>query len=114
MNELRSGWHRDCQMVYVGTPAGRMANDTGSEPQKAFMVAGVVLLGLPFILMIGMAALVMAAGAGYIPGAASGLPTETTSVLLLFFLIWSAVSVVAVLLLVTRLMRRSPRPGSDA
>jgi membrane protein implicated in regulation of membrane protease activity len=114
MNELRSRWNRDCEMVYVGTVTDLMSHDTSSESQTAFLVAGIVLLGLPFILMIGMAALAMAAGAGYIPGAASGLPSQTTSVLLLFFLIWSGVSVVAVLMFVARVLRRSSRHGSDA
>lgn len=84
-----------------------MTNGTSSEPQKAFIVAAAVLLGLPFIALIGMAALVMAAGAGYIPGAASGLPTETTSMLLLFIVVWGVVSVVAVLIFVVRVLRRS-------
>ena len=38
-----------------------MTQGPSSEPQKAFIVAAAVLLGLPFILMIGMAAIVMAA-----------------------------------------------------
>jgi hypothetical protein len=85
-----------------------MTNDTSSESQKAFIVAGAVLLGLPFILMIGMAAIVMAAGAGYIPGATSGVPGEITSRLLLFFVVWALFSVVAVLIFVARVLRRSP------
>jgi membrane protein implicated in regulation of membrane protease activity len=84
-----------------------MTNGPSSEPQKAFIVAGAVLLGLPFILMLGMAAIVMAAGVGYIPGATSGLPSELTSELLLFFLGWSALSVVVVLIFVARVMKRS-------
>ena len=107
MNERRCGWHYDSKVVNVGTLTGLMTDGTNSEPQKAFIVAGAVLLGLPFILMLGMGAIVMAAAVGYIPGATSGLPSELTSELLLFFLGWSAVSVVAVLIFVAFVMKRS-------
>lgn len=85
-----------------------MTHDSSSEPQKAFIVAAAVLLGLPFIVVIGMAVIVMAAGAGYIPGASSGLSGETTSTLLLFFVVWGVLSVVAVLIFVARVLR-SPK-----
>lgn len=85
-----------------------MTNGTSSESQKAFIVAAAVLLGLPFIVLIGMAAIVMAAAAGLIPGATSGVPGEITSRLLLFLVVWGLFSVVAVLIFIARVLRRSP------
>jgi hypothetical protein len=69
-------------------------------------VAAVVLLGLPFIVLIGMAGLVIAAGFGLLPGA-DGLSGDTSWVLLLFFVIWGVVASLAVLMFVVRLLRRS-------
>lgn len=86
-----------------------MTDDSSSESQKAFIVAAAVLLGLPFIVVIGMAAIVFAAAAGYIPGATSGLSGEITSTLLLFFVVWGLLSVVVVLIFVARVLRRSPK-----
>jgi hypothetical protein len=93
-----------------------MTTGTQSESQTTFIVAAVVLLGLPFIVLIGMAGLVMAAAAGLIPGAGlvpvgagTGLPGDKAWVLLLFFAVWGVVSVVAVLIFVVRLLRRSSR-----
>ena len=83
-----------------------MTNDTQPESQTTFIVAAVVLLGLPFIVLIGMAGLVIAAGAGFIPGA-DGLSGETAWVLLLFFVVWGVVASLAVLMFVARLLRRS-------
>ena len=83
-----------------------MTNETQSESQTSFIVAAVVLLGLPFIVLIGMAGLVIAAGTGFLPGA-NGLTGETAWVLLLFFVIWGVVASLAVLMFVVRLLRRS-------
>ena len=83
-----------------------MTNETQSESQTSFIVAAVVLLGLPFIVLIGMAALVIAAGSGFLPGA-DGLTGETAGVLLLFFVIWGVVASLAVLMFVVRILRRS-------
>jgi hypothetical protein len=84
-----------------------MANGTRSESQTAFIAAAAVLLGLPLIVTLGMAGFVAAAGAGLIPGNETGLPSETTALLLLFFVVWGVVAVVAVLMFVVRLLRRS-------
>jgi membrane protein implicated in regulation of membrane protease activity len=86
---------------------GVMTNGTRSESETTFIVAAVVLLGLPFIVLIGMAGLVIAATAGLIPGARNGLSGDTTWVLLLFFVVWAVVAVVAVLIFVVRLLRRT-------
>jgi biotin transporter BioY len=84
-----------------------MTDDSSSEPQKAFIVAAVVLLGLPLIVALGMAGLVLVAGVGPSTGEFWTVSSEKSSVLLLFFVLWGAVSVVAVLLFIVRLLRRS-------
>ena len=96
-----------------------MTNGTQSESQTTFIVAAVVLLGLPFIVLIGMAGLVVAASAGLIPGAGLLPPGagktvsgDTAWVLLAFFAVWGVVSVVAVLIFVARLLRRSSREAT--
>jgi len=86
---------------------GSTTNGTQSESQTAFMVAAAVLLGLPFIVLLGMAAFVMATGAGLVPGNGNDLPSETASKLMIFLVVWGVVSVVAVLMFVVRLLRRS-------
>jgi sterol desaturase/sphingolipid hydroxylase (fatty acid hydroxylase superfamily) len=84
-----------------------MTNGTRSESETTFIVAAVVLLGLPIIILIGMLGLLLAAGIGLIPGASNGLSADTGWVLLPFFAVWAAVAVVAVLLFVVRFLRRS-------
>ena len=86
---------------------GSTTNGTQSESQTAFIVAAVVLLGLPFIVLLGMAAFVMATGTGLVPGSGNDLPSETASKLMIFLVVWGLVSVVAVLMFVVRLLRRS-------
>ena len=84
-----------------------MADGSSSESQKAFIVAAAVLLGLPLIAALGMGGLILVAGVGPSTGEFSTVPSERSSVLLLFFVIWGAVSVVAVLLFIVRYLRRS-------
>ena len=87
---------------------GSTTNGTQSESQTAFIVAAAVLLGLPFIVLLGMAAFVLATGgAGLIPANGNDLPSESTSKLMIFLVVWGVVSVVAVLMFVARLLRRS-------
>jgi sterol desaturase/sphingolipid hydroxylase (fatty acid hydroxylase superfamily) len=84
-----------------------MTNGARSESETAFIVAAVVLLGLPIIILIGIVGIWMAAGVGLIPGASNGLSGDTGWVLLPFFVVWAVVAVVAVLLFVVWLLRRS-------
>ena len=84
-----------------------MTHGTQSESQTTFIVAAVVLLGLPFIVLIGVAGFVLAASAGLVPGAGAGLSGDKPWVLVVFFAVWAVVSVVAVLIFVARLLRRS-------
>jgi hypothetical protein len=83
-----------------------MTNGTRSESETTFIVAAIVLLGLPIIIVLGMVGILMAAGLGLIPGASNGLSGDTGWVLLPFFAVWAVVAVVAVLLFVVRLLRR--------
>ena len=84
-----------------------MTNGTRSESQTAFIVAAAVLLGLPLIITLGMAGFAAATGAGLIPGNEAGPSSEIAALLLLFFVVWGVVAVVAVLMFVARLLRRS-------
>jgi sterol desaturase/sphingolipid hydroxylase (fatty acid hydroxylase superfamily) len=84
-----------------------MTNGTRSDSETTFIVAAVVLLGLPIIIVLGMVGLLLAAAGGLVPGARNGLSSDTGWALLPFFVVWTVVAVVAVLMFVVRFLRRS-------
>lgn len=76
------------------------------RPQAAFMAAALVLLVLPLLALIGMSALGVALGDAARAGLTDG---ETPGLLIAAFLVWVVLAVTVVLLVVARVVRRTPR-----
>jgi hypothetical protein len=81
-------------------PASGRGPLPGTEPQLAFTVAALVLLGLPFLVMVGLAALALAAG--------TGLALDSDAMLAVF-VVWAVLALAAVIGIVAFVVRRASR-----
>lgn len=86
-------------------PAGRGEPVLRAEPQLAFTVAALVLLGLPFLVIVGLAALGLAVGIG-------GLELDSDAMLALF-VVWAVLALAAVIGVVAFIIRRASRSRSS-
>ena len=74
-----------------------------SEAEVAFIAAAAVLVALPLLAALGLAALALTKSAGIVPGLAI-IPSEKAWML---FAVWVGIAVVAVLVFAVRFIRRS-------
>lgn len=80
-----------------------------ARPQLAFLVAGIVLLALPLVAMVGLLALGAAASADSRTGLDGIAAGEVSSLFIVLAVLWILLLVAATLAVVWRLTRRAAR-----